>query len=324
VPNPFYVSVGTRFTLDLMVESGSNDITAAQSYLTFTDSLLQNVRAVSPGCVTTNTLAGDLSTFDSVLQNEVCNGPGACASSGPGSIAFASGGLNNCTPGAPCSGDFRVAQVGMCATATGSGLLHWQFSPPDPSNRNSKIIDASSSPVHNPGLYADQAIEVLPAGPVPLRGHVTMEGRPAQPHPSQSVPVTLTLRVPGGDASTSLGSVTDPDGVFTVTAPAAGTYDYWVKNPQTLANTGTLNALGSLTPEDLGLLRAGDANDDNCVDVADFNVLVGSFGCAPGSCDDRADFDASGTVDVSDFNLLKRNFGICGPAPLVPVAPTNR
>src|SRR5439155_12761505 len=111
-------------------------------YLTFTNSLLQNVLVGSGGCgVLTNTLTPDTSTFDSVLQNEVCNGPGTCTFRGqptnPGSIAFASGALTHPNP----NGDFRVAQEAFCATAVGDAVLHWQFSPPDPVTRDSTVVD---------------------------------------------------------------------------------------------------------------------------------------------------------------------------------------
>src|SRR5438128_1496264 len=66
------VHVGDRFTLDLMVHASTYPAGAQQAYLTFTNSLLQNVRVTSPGCVLAQTVQADLSTFDSTLQDEVC------------------------------------------------------------------------------------------------------------------------------------------------------------------------------------------------------------------------------------------------------------
>src|SRR5204863_4519623 len=141
---------GSQFTLDLRVNTGDNNINAAQNYLTFTHTVLQNVLVGSPGCGTiTSTLTADTTILDAVLQNEVCNGPGQCHFRtlivDPGSIAFASGALSH----APPNGDFRVAQEAFCAIATGDALLHWQFSPPDPITRDTNVVDQNGNPVSN-------------------------------------------------------------------------------------------------------------------------------------------------------------------------------
>src|SRR5947209_5517509 len=101
---PLTVVVGSKFTLDLEVNSGSNSVAVAQSYLTFTDSVLQNVDATQPGCVTTSTVTSDLTSFDFELQNEVCNSSTPCdfgrIIDPPASISFASGASPNATPSA--------------------------------------------------------------------------------------------------------------------------------------------------------------------------------------------------------------------------------
>lgn len=63
------------------------------------------------------------------------------------------------------------------------------------------------------------------------------------------------------------------------------------------------------------MMRAGDANNDNVDNAADFNVLRQTFNS---TTDLRADFDNSGIVAVSDFNLLRTNFGLSGAPPLTP------
>src|SRR4051812_15330974 len=129
--NEVSVTLGSRFNLNLMVNSGSNNIVVAQSYLTFSRSLLQVVGATSPLCAPTTTLTIDPTNFDTELQNEVCNDSIPCdfgrLVAPPASIAFASGS----SPNAPTvHAYFRVAQVGLCANALGDAVLHWQFSPP--------------------------------------------------------------------------------------------------------------------------------------------------------------------------------------------------
>src|SRR5207248_11380921 len=114
------VASGTKFTLDLKINAGSNPnsngVTAAQSYLTFTNSVFQVV-APTASCSSvpppSTTIAQDSTTLESVLQNETCNGPNPCnfrgVYSNPGTIAYASGALSNCPTG--CAGDFRVASI---------------------------------------------------------------------------------------------------------------------------------------------------------------------------------------------------------------------
>src|SRR5690242_16430393 len=104
------VAVGCTFVLDLMVNAGSHpDSTAQQSYLTYTQQFIQNVRVSSlPSAVLTSTVTGDLGTYDSVLQNEWCNGPSGCVFRGvpanAGSGAFASAVISNPNCPSGCGG----------------------------------------------------------------------------------------------------------------------------------------------------------------------------------------------------------------------------
>jgi hypothetical protein len=317
---PLTVSVGSQFTLDLLVNSGSNSVSAAQSYLTFTNSILQNVAVGSPGCGTvTDTVTADLSTFDVTLQNEVCNGPGQCTFRSiqvdPGSIAHASGAFSN----PPASGDFRVAQAAFCAMAPGDAVLHWQFTPPDPVTRNSDIVDQNSNSVRNSTLYTDYVVHVIAAGNS-LTGHVTLQGRPAQPSSLQSVPLTLTLRLASGGPDNEYSTTTDASGFFTVNVPTTGLYNWRVKTLQTLANSGTVSIAAGSNSQEMGLLRTGDASNDNVVNATDFSILKGTFGKSLGQVgyDARADFTGDDVVNAGDFTLLRTNFGLAGGGPIGP------
>ena len=65
---------------------------------------------------------------------------------------------------------------------------------------------------------------------------------------------------------------------------------------------------------DFGLLREGDANDDNFVTLIDFSLLSGAFATCQGDAryDARTDFNADGCVTILDFSLLSSNFGQAG------------
>jgi hypothetical protein len=73
----------------------------------------------------------------------------------------------------------------------------------------------------------------------------------------------------------------------------------------------------------MGLMLAADANNDNVVNITDFNILRGTFGKSQGDpgYDDRADFTGDLTVSIADFNLVRSNFGVSGAPPLGPNAP---
>jgi hypothetical protein len=71
----------------------------------------------------------------------------------------------------------------------------------------------------------------------------------------------------------------------------------------------------------MGLMRAGDASDDNVVTVSDFNIAKNTFGKQNGDpgYDDRADWTGDQIVNILDFNLLKLNFGTAGAPPVSPI-----
>jgi len=158
--------------------------------------------------------------------------------------------------------------------------------------------------------------------PIPLLiGHVTWQGPPAQPNARQQLPITLTLKL--GTTEVNYPSQdTDASGFFTVPLGSlpAGTYEWRVKGAKYLANSGVVSlAGGASTQIEMGLMRAGDANNDNVVTVLDANILRRTFALCIGDSgyDARADFDNSNCVSIVDFNLLRGNFGIAGTPSLI-------
>jgi len=115
-------------------------------------------------------------------------------------------------------------------------------------------------------------------------------------------------------------ATTDSSGFFTVTVPSPGTYGWRVKNPQTLANSGSVVLVSSPTQQEMGLLRVGDATNDNCVTINDSNVVHSTYAKALGQpgYDARADFNGDDIVSIVDFNLMRNNFGTCGAMPILP------
>ena len=158
--------------------------------------------------------------------------------------------------------------------------------------------------------------------PSVLVGHVTWQGPPTQPNARQQQPITLTLKL-GATEVNYPSQNSDASGLFTVSLGSlpAGAYEWRVKGAKYLANSGTVSlAGGSSTQVEMGLMRAGDCNNDNVINVSDFNILKNTFGKSLGDpgYDDRADFTGDHAISVTDFNLLKNNFGGSGAPPLQP------
>jgi plastocyanin len=101
------------------------------------------------------------------------------------------------------------------------------------------------------------------------------------------------------------------DGAFTVGNLPAKNYTLRVKGMSWLANSLAVNTTnGSVTDLDVGMLRGGDANDDNSVDVLDLDQLIQSFDKCHGDTGyiEGADFNCDHCVDVLDLDILIRNF----------------
>jgi plastocyanin len=166
------------------------------------------------------------------------------------------------------------------------------------------------------------------ATPVPrLVGHVNWEARPPQPHQQQVLPITLTLKM-GATEINYPTQLTDQYGFFTVTVGTlpGGTYGWRVDDsttalhsPNYLAKSGVVSLGGApVTNVEMGLIRTGDANNDNIVNLFDFNIVKVAFAtsCPDPNYDNRADFTGDCLINIADFNPLKANFGQGGSPPL--------
>jgi hypothetical protein len=157
--------------------------------------------------------------------------------------------------------------------------------------------------------------DALLTGTVCLAGTVHLDGRPAAPHSSYVTDLAVTLYPVGCSGGDARVVTTNTSGEFTLCAIAPGTYDVRVKNDSTLATRTSAVALtAGSTPVDLGLLRSGDANNDNCVGIVDFSILAAAYGTTTGETrfDARADMNGDGLVDILDFSWLATRYGECG------------
>jgi Tol biopolymer transport system component len=105
-----------------------------------------------------------------------------------------------------------------------------------------------------------------------------------------------------------------PDGQFTLIGVPANTYQLHIESFQHLSRNLSVNASSGNVNNVTSLLRAGDANDDNSVDVLDLDLLIQAFDSTPGASNwsPMADFNGDSSVDVLDLDLLIRNFDQSG------------
>lgn len=199
---------------------------------------------------------------------------------------------------------------------------------PSPTNIPTTAITPRSTHTSTP----TPTLTLTPGTGSTLVGHVNWEARPAQPSALQTLSVTLTLSS-GPTNRTFTNLSTDQYGFFSATLgnlPSA-IYTWQVDDaasqthpPNYLANTGEVDIGGTPTISvEMGIMRAGDANNDDMVNIADFNMLKVAFGTACGSAnyDRRTDFTGDCLVNTADFAPLKRNFGQGGAPPVGPGIP---
>jgi hypothetical protein len=283
-PPTSMVYVGQTFDLAIQVQAGTQFVDGVAAYLDFNPSLLQVTQI-------TNGAALPLE-----LQKQYSNAAGT--------VDYAAGALSNFP-----SGTFTVATVtfGALAQSSGTSVCLHTAAP-----RQSDVTYGGTS------LLPDlQCAIVVISNNATLVGSVTLQGRPARPHASWSVPLTASFTLQGQSTPAyTLPLTTDSMGVFTATSITPGTYTVKVKNSHTLQNVYSTTLSAGVSTFDFGTLREGDANNDNYVTLVDFSILASTFGKCMGDpgYDDRADFNEDQCVSLLDFSLLASNFGQAGDA----------
>jgi hypothetical protein len=172
---------------------------------------------------------------------------------------------------------------------------------------------ATITPTHTPGSANTPTSTLTPSGVI--IGHVTWQGI-AQPD-SRNAGITATLSLCVGGSPQNYSVATDASGFFTATTGLAnGSYNWRVKGQINLANAGSLIIAGGTANVEMGILAAGDCNNDNLVNVSDFNIMKITFGKSLGDpgYDGRSDFNRDNIINILDFNSLKTSFGRGGAA----------
>lgn len=170
---------------------------------------------------------------------------------------------------------------------------------------------------------AQSGAYVATYGPVTtgtIRGSVTLQARPAAPHASWQVPLTVNLYAPGNTSAPVLTytTTTDNNGEFSIANVPTGTYHIAVKNSHTLQRVKSSQAIvtGDNTI-DFGTLLEGDVNNDNYITLIDLTTLLsgylktnGDSGFVP-----NADLNGDGYISLLDLTTLLSNYLTEGESP---------
>lgn len=119
-------------------------------------------------------------------------------------------------------------------------------------------------------------------------------------------------------SSKSIHSSPSADGAHTakINTPL-GDYNVFVKGPAHLRKFVGQMGLSADTvitaPKEGSLfLTVGDIVDNNTIDIFDYNIIVQDFGPRMPETGSPADLDLDGDVDIFDYNLIVQNFGKVG------------
>lgn len=145
-----------------------------------------------------------------------------------------------------------------------------------------------------------------------ISGQITLQNAV---NPVQAV--TCVLTPTDGTPSLTRTVTLNQDGSFTLSNIPANKYDVSIKGSKWLAKVVSVDGTnGDVTGINATLL-AGDANNDNFVDVFDLEALITAFDATPEASDWNdgvADFNCDNSVDVLDLDLLIQNFDKEGDA----------
>ncbi len=122
-------------------------------------------------------------------------------------------------------------------------------------------------------------------------------------------PIGFTFRPTVGSAFTRNATLTASGG-YSLTNIPAGTYTLSIKGAKWLRKNIAVNSGAGNVANANATLRAGDANNDNFVDISDLILLIGAYNQSSPAAgyNATADFNADGSNDIADLLLLISNY----------------
>lgn len=285
------VAQGTTFRVEVLLSTGNQPVDSAEVLITFDPNILEVVNI--QGNPAAEIIPGDALSL--LLANHVDNTAGRI-------VYSASRRFGDPAP----AGDLVLATIRFRAdaqTLSPSGTLL--------AFENSCQAYYQGQPILS---HAEHGTIIVQAPW--FTGKVTLQGRGNPPNRRWAgYALKVTLLNGAGDIVDTFTTTTDEQGVFSLLTPPPGTFGVQVKGSHSLSNIYEDVSVPASEIVDLGLLREGDANDDDQITGADFSLLATAFGTEPDDLlwDGRVDFNGDERITMADFSLLASNYSLQGP-----------
>jgi len=178
--------------------------------------------------------------------------------------------------------DALVSGASLSLSVTGSGSGSSNTATPSNTPTPSNTLAATNTPTPTPTRTASPTFSPTPTAVPIVYVYMTLQGRPAAPHASWAIPVSVRMtRLSDNVVVHDARHTTDNYGTLAINMPllVPGSYRVRVKHSHTLASSVdvTMSAGGSQFVN-VPVLREGDMNGDNVVNITDFSILAASFG----------------------------------------------
>lgn len=281
-PASLTIAPNQTFTLNILINTSTNRVTAAEIQVTFDNTKLQ-AQSISPGSFLTTVLLPG--TIDQARgKASITLGGGTTPQQGSGTLATLTLKAINPTSNSPTN----IVLTGSQVAAIG-----------EPGNVITQLSPASIT-IANASL----SFNIKPQG-------ITTQ------KPNKTTRVILKQQDQEKYRFDNVSIISNPPGTYsgTVTNIIPGTYDVYIKGWVHLQKKFASIALNPGTnTQDFSniLLKAGDAIDNNRIDIYDYNKVVEHFGPRMPAGGSIADFDLDGDVDIFDYNYLVGNFNQAG------------
>lgn len=232
-PSTLIVGAGDTFSLTLEVQAGTQQVDGAFAYLNFDQQYVQ----------VTNITLGESLPLE--IQNQFDNSNG--------SVEIAAGAINNFP-----TGTFTLATI--------------TFQAKNELTETAQAFNSTMPRISDITFGGQSVMDQLVGSTVSIEnatldGFITLQSHPTPPDPSWSVPLSVTLTIPGESRAVyEFTPTTDENGHFSVAAIEPGTYDVRVKKSTTLRNLVTVTLGAGHNSVSLGSLLEGDADNADDAD----------------------------------------------------------
>ncbi len=240
----------------------------------------------------------------------------------------------------PLLTSFSVAATNVSGGSGTTGTIRLNFSPIDPVQvdlrSTNSVVDFPSSVTIPPGsnfvtfpitvpTTLQNAVTTLVASLAGVSKQVTLNVSPGfaanvsgivtlQAAANKAQNVTFLFRPTDGSPTVTASQTLERDGSYTIPNLPRKRFNVWIKGDRWLAKVVPADTTnGNAAGINVSLL-AGDANNNNSIDVDDLTLLLNVYNSADGdgAYDAACDFNTDGKVNVDDLTLLLDNYNTRG------------